>query len=222
MSIWVESVVLPSVKEITIKNIKLKFSICRVITSRNNVWLTAIPRDNIRDKRDTSVCEKHWHKGYAIILVHGKECPMDLPSIFEGVPLSMIPTLSPKPRQTTSTSLEIRGKQDDELDAFLKMDNVTLEYLSANIFTHQFLCSVICYSIENTLNVQSTSLFAESLPMFLVKMSEDLKFQPYHTGVRCYIPSLSKNHITTLNSWSKLEETIRFLHTLQSKTKKQF
>ena len=131
------------------------------------------------------------------------------PLIFEGVLLSMIPTPPPKPRPTTSTSLEIRGKQDDELDAFLKMDNVTFECLSANIST------VICYSMENTLHVQSTSFFAESLPMFLVKISEGLKFQTYHAGVRCY-----KNHITTLNSWSKLEETIRFLHTLPIENKK--
>ena len=55
-------------------------------------WLKVIPRDNIPDSKDTSVCEIHWLKVYPTIRVHGKVRPRDQPSIFPSVPKSMIPT----------------------------------------------------------------------------------------------------------------------------------
>ena len=46
--------------------------------------------------------------------------------------------------------------------------------------------------------------------MFLVKILEKLRFETFHCGVKCYITSFSKNYMTALDSWSKLEECIRF------------
>ena len=90
-------------------------------------WLKVIPRDNIPDSKDSSVCEIHWPKGYSTIRVHGKVRPRDPPSIFPGVPKSMIPRPPSKPRPTSKTSLKVRGKKEDELTSFLQKDKITNE-----------------------------------------------------------------------------------------------
>ena len=56
--------------------------------------------------------------------------------------------------------------------------------------------------------------------MFLMKVSEDLTFQTYHAGVRCFVPFLSRNRLTIMDSWSKLEEGIHFLHCMPIENKK--
>ena len=58
------------------------------------------------------------------------------------------------------------------------------------------------------------------VPSLLRKISESLKFETFHIGVKCYVTSLSKNRITKLDKWSKLEEALRFLHSkkLDNKT----
>ena len=61
--------------------------------------------------------------------------------------------------------------------------------------------------------------FFYGVPSFLLKISESLKFETFHIGVKCYV-TLSKNRITKLDKWSKLEEVLRFLHSkkLDNKT----
>ena len=61
-------------------------------------WKKAIPRDNIPDSLETVVCEKHFPPGYATVKAGGRERPKDPPSIFPGIPSSMIPTPPPVPR----------------------------------------------------------------------------------------------------------------------------
>ena len=66
-------------------------------------------------------------------------------------------------------------------------------------------------SDSNTLFVQSLE-FCNGVPNFLIKISESLKFETFHLGVKCSVTSLSKNRITKLDKWSKLEEALRFLN----------
>nr|CAB3266938.1 THAP domain-containing protein 1-like [Phallusia mammillata] len=63
-------------------------------------WLSAIPRDNIPDKADTVVCEKHWPAEYEKLLSYGRYRPANPPSVFTCVPQSLTPTASSKPRST--------------------------------------------------------------------------------------------------------------------------
>ena len=51
--------------------------------------------------------------------------------------------------------------------------------------------------------------------MFAVHISSNFKFESFHAGVPCFIPPLSKNHITTLDCWSRVEETIRYLNNIE-------
>ena len=64
-------------------------------------WIRAIPRDNIPDKPDTVVCAKHFPVGFEVVKKKGKFRPKNPPSIFENIPMSLIPTPLPPKRLTT-------------------------------------------------------------------------------------------------------------------------
>ena len=59
-------------------------------------------------------------------------------------------------------------------------------------------------------------LYFNGVPAFLVKIYDNLKYETFHKGVKCYVKTLSSNHINALNSWSKLKEIVRYLHFLPS------
>ena len=46
-----------------------------------------------------------------------------------------------------------------------------------------------------------------------------MTFEAYHLGVRIFVPTLTKNRITKLQSWSALEETIRYLASCSASNK---
>ena len=46
-----------------------------------------------------------------------------------------------------------------------------------------------------------------------------MTFEAYHLGVRIFVPTLTKNSITKLQSWSALEETIRYLASCSERNK---
>ena len=47
----------------------------------------------------------------------------------------------------------------------------------------------------------------------MLQIEETLHFKTFHMGIRVNIPSITKNRISILNSWSAIEEIIRYLHT---------
>ena len=53
--------------------------------------------------------------------------------------------------------------------------------------------------------------FVYGIPTFVLRVHADMTFEAYHLGVRIFVPTLTKNRITKLQSWSALEETIRYL-----------
>lgn len=55
---------------------------------------------------------------------------------------------------------------------------------------------------------------------YLIKIFEDLRFETYHFGIKCYISSLSRNRMTKLDSWSKVEEVVRYLSAMELNNKK--
>ena len=56
----------------------------------------------------------------------------------------------------------------------------------------------------------------------MLRIYNNLHFEIFHYGVKCYISSLSKNHINTVDTWSKLEEIIRYLNSMAFDHKKNF
>lgn len=54
----------------------------------------------------------------------------------------------------------------------------------------------------------------------MLKIYNNLRFETFHYGVKCYISSLSKTRINTVDTWSKLEEIIRYLNSMAFDHKK--
>ena len=48
----------------------------------------------------------------------------------------------------------------------------------------------------------------------MLRIQNNLLFETFHYDVKCYISSLSKNHINTVDTWSKLEESILYLNSM--------
>ena len=139
----------------------------------------------------------------------------NLPSVWPGVPLSQIPTTS-APKRTSKRALNaVRNVKDDELKQFLESDKINYAILKKD-----FNCSVVSYMANDCVVVQSTQ-FNQGVPLFVIKIFEDLHFEAFHTGIQCCIFTLSANHIKTINFWSTLDEILRFLSSATIDNKKE-
>ena len=68
--------------------------------AEGNRWIAIIRRDNIPNKQDTVVYERHWPADYETVCDYGKLQPCHPPSVFDYVKLSLIPTVASAPRTT--------------------------------------------------------------------------------------------------------------------------
>ena len=143
--------------------------------------------------------------------MNGKLCPSEPPSIFSHLPKSVIPTAPSKPRRISRYRFENRTAVADQYAQFKKKDNITFEVLSKEAVTRVFTCPIVSYKIGDSLYLQSCSYFSDAVPSFLIKVTEDLKYDAYQAGIRCNIQSLSTKRIDFLNSWSKVEKVVCFL-----------
>ena len=99
-------------------------------------WIAVIPRVNqekILSLKDPVICHHHWPSNFNTTTVNGKSRPHDPPSVFKGVPLSVLPTPPPKPRPTSRTSSTVRTSQPDEMPTFKEIDNLTWDRLKVNL-----------------------------------------------------------------------------------------
>ena len=188
------------------------------------IWLNNIPRDNIPDHKDTVVCNRHFPPNFETIVIHGRERPRYPPSIFSCVKPSLVPTPAPKQRHTKIAFSSSRNVLPDELDAFRKMDSIqSFDDLKKEILEgkRKFVVSVIPYCYDDGLIIQSSEFEEGScIPRFLLKIFIDLTYNAFHCGVLCTIKSLSSCRISSLDSWSKIEEAISFLNRMEKSVKK--
>ena len=114
-------------------------------------------------------------------------------------------------RPTKTASKDMRSVQNDELDLFLENDKASYSDLSQQLIpnTRAFLAPVITFKVGTVIFLQSI-LYFNGVPAFLVKIYDNLKYETFHKGVKCYVKTLSSNRINVLNSWSKLEEIVRY------------
>ena len=64
---------------------------------------------------------------------------------------------------------------------------------------------------DDCLCLQSKSI-SDGIPLFLLKIYHDLRYETFHLGVKVHVTSLTKNRVTKLDKWSRLEEALRFLN----------
>ena len=191
--------------------------------SARDEWRKVIPNANLKVTNDTVICSLHWPPNFAKSEKNGKLRPKNKPSVWPNVPSSQIPTVPAPERSTTKSSSATRNMQPDELATFIECDKVEFAKVKDCIESGQrtFGTKVVTFSIAGTVFVQSEK-YDNGIAEFVVKIFEDLRFETFHFGVKCYISSLSKNRIIKLDSWSKIEEVVRFLSAMELNNKKLF
>ena len=138
---------------------------------------------------------------------YGKERPADPPSIFETIAASNV---TPPPPQPSCHAL---NRQDDDLSAFYQLDDLTFETMKETLVndSRQFLVPFKTLVNDDALYLQSVS-FSDGVPFFVIKVYNNLRYETFHLGVKVYVTSLSRNRVLKLDTWSRLEEALRFLN----------
>ena len=203
-----------------------KVSVFRFPTKEvdRQAWVGAIPNAELTVGKNSVVCELHWPSGFETVMCYGKPRPKHPPSIWPNVPSSQIPTPAPSPRSTKRSSCFVRNVEEDEIGDFQRRDSVTFDELKKKLLAceRDLPAPVVSYMDEDddVLVLQSKKMLT-GVPLFMVRISHDQRFENSHLGVKCTASSLSKNRINKLEKWSALEENIRFLNCLELDNKKQ-
>ena len=179
-------------------------------------WIKAIPymsKESFNSyKSAPAVCAKHWPLNFETVkTVNGKLRPKHPPNIFTGIRESEIPTPPPKPRTTKRSTFEVRTTLEDELGKFLEADRITNEILVNTVASRTFESPVTTFVIDSVQWIQSNE-FIQGIPLFAVKIFRDMTYQSFHMGIQCSLPTLSRNNIYRLNTWSRIDEALRFLN----------
>ena len=177
-------------------------------------WIDVVKKinANLEIGDETVICSRHWPKNCSMIRYNGKERPSEPPSVFENIPKSIIPPPPPPPRSTQRTSCHERNRMEDELDSFYQLDTFNFQSLKEQLIsnTRNFMVMFKTIVYENALYLQSESFF-DGIPYFVLKICSELKYEAFHLGVKVYIPSLNRNRVSKLGTWSCLEEALRYL-----------
>ena len=123
----------------------------------------------------------------------------------------MISSAAPSRRTTKRSLNDVRTHLEDELPQFAVSDKISHEIFARDLSSHEFHnTSVVSYRPGMDFWIQSVEFFS-GISKFSVKIKTDLTYEAFHTRIQLNVPSLPENRITQLDSFSKLEEVIRFL-----------
>ena len=123
--------------------------------------------------------------------------------------------------KTTKASNSICTLKEDELGAFLKKDKIdSFESICASISLEKIGEAVIHYVCGDKLYIQSKEYEnITGIAKFVLCIFNNLTFEVYHAGVRRNVPSLSKNRVFNINSWSQIMDILRHLKHLTKEHK---
>ena len=143
--------------------------------------------------KETVVCEAHWPLNYPKYRKKGRDRPSEPPSVFPNVPPSVIPRPPPPPRPTKHTSNQLRNTLPDQIDEFEKLDQLSFVDLKNQVIPNKRVLpgQPTVFMNDGHLYIQSKSYF-QGIPTFLVIVSDLLKFEAFHLGVRVHLPFLLK------------------------------
>ena len=178
-------------------------------------WIRAVPYMSEDDyngyKCPPVLCAKHWPSDFETTKsVNGKIRPKHPPTVFPGVPSSEIPTPEPLPRPTKRASFEVRTSLEDEMEKYLEKDRLSNEALVLTVATRKFEVPVTTFLIDNVQWIQSNE-FIHGIPLFALKIFKDMTFQSFHMGIQCSIPTLYRNNMYRLNTWSRIDVALHSL-----------
>ena len=107
------------------------------------------------------------------------------PSIFEGIPQSILSNPFTKANVTRRTSNHaIKNTFEDELPEFGEYDHVAYSTLKEALLNNrrQFYVPLAAFINNNSLYLQSLSYF-NGISLLLIIISESLKYEMFHLGV---------------------------------------
>ena len=151
------------------------------------------------DSPNTVVCVKYFRPDFPVLKKKGKSRPRDLPSVFENIPKSLIPTPPPPKRPTKKATSSSRSEGSyDESSIFLKNDGTpSFETLCAGLTYRKFGFELASFKFDSELVIQSKQ-FCENpgIPKFSLKVKQDFTYSAYHMRVKSQISVVTKNRIT--------------------------
>ena len=146
--------------EITTRTTRKQFIVYLMEYWKNKVrerWIKSIPREDIPDKSDTSVCARHWPPNFESITVYGRRRPKHPLSVFDCVNPSQVPTAPSKSRNTTLALSSVRATIPGELSSFLEREKEKIVSSEKNNKNEiQFQIPVVNYSVADSITIQST------------------------------------------------------------------
>ena len=216
-----ESDILPANKRRKVNSTHVPVFTLPTKESERDAWLKNIPRENIKITKWTAVCFRHWPPDFKRKPCQGGGVrPIEPPTIFEncGISPSQIPTPCPPPRPTKMSSSAARNVEQDQLNDHRELMKVDFNNIIGTIHQHINGPEILCYIHDNVVYIQSVEFSAAGVHKFLVKIFGDLRYESYHSGVRCYIDTI---RIRRLNDWGKIIELIRFLNSRETPHKVQ-
>ena len=156
----------------------------------------------------------HWPEGYPTYKKKGRVRPAVPPSVWPNIPQSIVPERPPKPRETKRTSNHERNVYPDQIDDFERLDKFDFLQLKEQVTCvtpRTFAGPTTAFVNQEYVYIQSLA-YSNGIPHFLLILSNELKFELFHHGVKIHAPFLSKNRVTIIDRWSNLDETVRFLN----------
>lgn len=184
-------------------------------------WKKSLPYKDMTVTNNSVICELHWPSSYPKKKIHGKFRPLNPPTVWPGVPKSLIPTPVSTSRTTQRTSFDVRTTQPDQLTEFKIKDCVDFAEISQRVLKgYSFTTPTTAFKSDTSIIIQSTT-FNNGIPNFVLKVHQDLTFESFQFGAKTFIPSLTKNRITKVRSWSAIEEIIRHLDSASVNNKLQ-
>ena len=139
-------------------------------------WLAAIPKSKEREwTSNSAICRLHWPVKVTTVSIYGKDRPANPPSIWPGVPLSLIPE-APPPLRITKNSLDERKALPDEMSNFNSYDKTSYQDLKKELMencTRKFAAPVVTFKgIDDHIVIQSKE-FTEGIPRFVIKVYQN-------------------------------------------------
>ena len=126
-------------------------------------------RADLKVTNETVICELHWPENYPTYRKKGRDRPAVPPSLFPGIPSSIIPEPPPPPRETERTSNQLRNTLPDEFDDFERMDQLTYTQLEEQFIlsdTRKLAIPTTAFSNSGFIYIQSITYF-QGIPTFI-------------------------------------------------------
>ena len=108
----------------------------------------------------------------------------------------------------------MRNAKPDEMSAFKEKDIVTWQKLKLNLEmkSRPMQYPVNTFVVGDDVQWVLSAEMKNGIAQYSLRINKDLTYDAFHIGIPCTISTLSRNRINSLDTWSKIDEALRFFH----------